>query len=66
MNREQERIRKNLEKNPVAECNKIQKKYYPMLFEKFADIKAISNIQQRRCWERCTINVLAELRVCVR
>ena len=26
MSREQERIRKNLEKNPVAECNKIQKK----------------------------------------
>lgn len=71
LNREQERIRKNLEKNPVAECNKIQKKYYPMLFEKFAGVtdprhKAISNIQQRRCWERCTINVLAELRVCVR
>lgn len=39
MNREQERIRKNLEKNPVAECNKIQKKYYPMLFEKFAGVK---------------------------
>ena len=39
MNREQERIRKNLEKNPVAECNKIQKKYYPMLFEKFAVVK---------------------------
>ena len=39
MNREQERIRKNLEKNPVAECNKIQRKYYPMLFEKFAGVK---------------------------
>ena len=39
MNREQERIRKNLEKNPVAECNKFQKKYYPMLFEKFAGVK---------------------------
>ena len=39
MSREQERIRKNLEKNPVAECNKIQKKYYPMLFEKFAGVK---------------------------
>lgn len=24
MNREQERIRKNLEKNPVAECNKTE------------------------------------------
>ena len=39
MNREQERIRKYLEKNPVAECNKLQKKYYPMLFEKFAGVK---------------------------
>lgn len=39
MSREQERIRKSLEKNPVVECNKIQKKYYPELFEKFADVK---------------------------
>ena len=39
MSREQERIRKNLEKNPVVECNKIQKKYYPKLFEKFAGVK---------------------------
>ena len=39
MSREQERIRKNLEKNPVVECNKIQKKYYPKLFERFAGVK---------------------------
>ena len=39
MSREQERIRKSLEKNPVVECNKIQKKYYPKLFEKFAGVK---------------------------
>jgi len=39
MSREQERIRKSLEKNPVVECNKIQKKYYPKLFEKFVGVK---------------------------
>ena len=39
MSREQERIRKSLEKNPVVECNKIQKKYYPKLFERFAGVK---------------------------
>ena len=35
MSREQERIRKRLEKNPIVECNKIQKKfvwdYFPCL-----------------------------------
>lgn len=39
MSREQERIRKKLEKNPVAECNKIQKRFYPGLFSKFAGVK---------------------------
>ena len=29
MNREQERAKRRLEKNPVVECNKIQNKYYP-------------------------------------
>lgn len=28
MNREQERAKRRLEKNPVVECNKIQNKYY--------------------------------------
>lgn len=26
-----------MEKNPIAECNKIQKKYYPELFAKFSE-----------------------------
>ena len=39
MSREQERIRKKLEKNPVAECNKIQKQFYPGVFSKFAEVK---------------------------
>lgn len=39
MSREQESIRKKLEKNPVAECNKIQKRFYPGLLSKFAGVK---------------------------
>lgn len=35
MSREQERIKKQMEKNPVVECNKIQKKYCPKLFQRF-------------------------------
>ena len=31
MSREQERIRKKLENNPIVECNKIQRKYCPEL-----------------------------------
>ncbi len=38
MSREAERARKKLEKNPVAECNKIQKKFSPELFRRFADV----------------------------
>lgn len=38
MSRERERIAKKMEKNPVAECNKIQKKFYPELFSKFAGV----------------------------
>jgi len=37
MGREQDRIRRRIEKNPVAECNKIQKKFCPGLFQKFAE-----------------------------
>lgn len=37
MSREQERIRRKLEKNPVVECNKIRQKYCPYLFQDFAD-----------------------------
>lgn len=36
MSREQDRIRKKLEGNPIVECNKIQKKYCPELFARFA------------------------------
>ena len=39
MSREQERIKRKLEKNPVVECNKIQNKFYPELFKKFSKAK---------------------------
>ncbi|MBO5031203.1 MAG: hypothetical protein J6D08_04820 [Lachnospiraceae bacterium] len=39
MGRKQERIRRNLEKNPVVECNQIIKKYCPELFWDFANTK---------------------------
>ena len=38
MSREQERIRKKLENNPVVECNKIQKKFCPELFSMFGEV----------------------------
>ena len=39
MSREQERIRKKLENNPIAECNKIQNRYCPELFSMFGRVK---------------------------
>lgn len=39
MSREQERIRRKLEENPVMECNIVRKKYCPYLFQDFADTK---------------------------
>lgn len=39
MGREQERIKKQLEKNPVLECNKIQKKFCKTLFQKFTEVE---------------------------
>lgn len=39
MGRTEERIKHQLEKNPINECNKIQKKYYPELFEAFSNTK---------------------------
>ena len=39
MSREQERAKKKLEQNPVVECNRIQRKYYPELFDKFSKVK---------------------------
>lgn len=38
MSREQQRIRKKLEKNPIVECNKIQNKFYPELFSMFEKV----------------------------
>ena len=38
MGRERDRIAKRIEKNPIAECNKIQKKFYPELFSKFGQV----------------------------
>ena len=38
MSREQERIKKKLEKNPIVECNKIQKKFCPELFTMFGNV----------------------------
>jgi len=37
--RQEERIKKKLEKNPVQECNKIQKQFYLQLFQKFTETK---------------------------
>ena len=39
MSREQERIRRKLENNPIVECNKIRSRYCPDLFRDFADTK---------------------------
>ena len=39
MGREQERIRRKLERNPAAECNKIRNRYCPDLFCDFAATK---------------------------
>lgn len=58
MSREQARLAKRLEKNPIEECNRIQQKYYPELFQRFGqtkDTKAISVIQTGLCWERFII-----------
>lgn len=39
MGREQERIRRKLEDNPIVECNKVRNRYCPGLFRDFADTK---------------------------
>ncbi len=44
MSREQERIRRKLESNPVMECNKVRDKYCPSLFRNFADTKDPRNL----------------------
>lgn len=39
MSRERERARRKLEQNSIAECNRIQRKYYPEQFSRFAKVK---------------------------
>lgn len=39
MSRANDRARRKLEKNPVVECNRIQKKYCPDLFDRFKEVK---------------------------
>jgi hypothetical protein len=39
MSRERNRIIQKRESNPVAECNKIQKRFYPELLAKFDHVK---------------------------
>ena len=39
MSRERDRIAKKREQNPVIECNKVQERFYPELFSKFAKVK---------------------------
>lgn len=39
MSREQERIRRKPENNPVIECNKVRNRYCPDLFRDLADTK---------------------------
>ena len=38
MSREQDRVKKKLEKNLIIECNKIQQKFYPELFKRFTEV----------------------------
>ena len=69
MSREQERIRKKLEQNPIVECNRIQRKFYRHYFQSFQGwriraIKVILTIPSRLCWELCIISALAEFQVC--
>lgn len=44
MSREQVRIKRKLESNPVVECNKIRQKYCPDLFHDFSDTKDPRNL----------------------
>lgn len=41
MGRKEERLKSKLEKNPIEECNKIQKRFYPELFNKFGATKDV-------------------------
>jgi hypothetical protein len=39
MSRERERITRKREANPIIECNKIVKRFYPSLFERFQEVR---------------------------
>ena len=39
MGRKQDRIARKMEKNPIVECNRIQKRFCPGLFEQFSETK---------------------------
>ena len=67
MSREQERVRRRLEQNPIVECNRIQRKYYPELFSRYTKVKDPRNqsyILRRLCWEPCIINALEGSQAC--
>ncbi|MDE6435730.1 MAG: transposase family protein [Lachnospiraceae bacterium] len=44
MGREQERILRKLENNPIVECNKVRQRYCPNLFRDFAGTKDLRNL----------------------
>ena len=47
MGRKEKRAAKALEKNPIKECNKIQKKYVPGLMKDYA----IYSVLQKYLWD---------------
>ena len=49
MSREQERIRRKLEDNPIVECNKIQNKFCPELFSMFGRVKVMLGTIYYKC-----------------
>lgn len=62
MSREQERIRKKLENNPIAECKKNQNRFCSELFSMFGSVKDSRNqsyidYSSKSCLELCTIKV---------
>ena len=70
MSRDRDRITKKMEKNPVVECNKIQKKdfirscFLNLIRQKIQDTAAIQNTVARRCSELCIIKVSRVYPVC--
>lgn len=69
MSREQERVRRRLEQNPIVECNRIQRKYYPELFSRFAKVKDPRNqsyidYSTKTMLGPCIINALEGSQAC--